>query len=201
MPQAQFQATVEELSHLLGVAHLLATPVRKLSLGERMKCELIAALIHQPKVLFLDEPTVGLDVVSQQTMREFITRYNKERKTTILLTSHNMEDVEALCKRVIIIDHGTILYDGALAALVAQYVDYKLITITFTNSVDKHDLALYGEIIEYEPLRAVLKVPHHSVKAAAAAILTKLPVDDMLIGEVPVEDVVRTIFSLHKAAL
>ena len=195
---AQFQGTVEELSHILGVQDLLNTPVRKLSLGERMKCELIAALIHQPKVLFLDEPTVGLDVVSQQVMREFITRYNKERKTTILLTSHNMEDVEALCKRVIIIDHGSILYDGPLVALVAQYVDYKLVTATFTTSVVRADVAGYGEVVEYEPLRVVLKVSHKKVKTVAAALLTKLPVDDMLIGEVPVEDVVRTIFSHHK---
>lgn len=196
--QAQFQATVEELGALLGVTHLLTTPVRKLSLGERMKCELIAALIHQPKVLFLDEPTVGLDVVSQQAMREFIARYNKERKTTILLTSHNMEDVEALCSRVIMIDHGRILYDGALTELVAQYVDYKLVTLTFTHDILKKDLDMYGEVVEYEKRRVVLKVPHEKVKVAAAALLTKLPVDDMLIGEVPVEEVVRMMFTKQK---
>lgn len=191
----QFKETVGELSELLEIKDILEVQVRKLSLGQRMKCELIAALLHQPKVLFLDEPTIGLDVVSQQKMREFIKTYNTEKKTTILLTSHYMEDVEALCKRIIIIDHGSILYDGELEDLMDKYVDHKVLTLTFTQPVQKDVLAKYGEVSEHAPLRVVLHVPNGEVKKSAAAILTKLPVDDILIDEVPVEEVIRKIFT------
>ncbi len=195
VPDKQFHATVDELSALLEIKDILDVQVRKLSLGQRMKCELIAALLHSPKVLFLDEPTIGLDVVSQQKMREFIKTYNTQKKTTILLTSHYMEDVEALCKRVIIIDHGEIRYDGALSDLMDTYVDHKVLTITFTAPVEKKDLEKYGEVHEYAPLRVVLHTTKDEVKKSAAAILTKLPVDDILIDEVPVEDVIRKIFT------
>lgn len=191
----QFHETVDELAELLEIKDMLEVQVRKLSLGQRMKCELIAALLHRPRVLFLDEPTIGLDVVSQQKMREFIRTYNTQKKTTILLTSHYMEDVEALCKRIIIIDHGVILYDGALEALMNKYVDHKVLTMTFTEAVKKNDLEKYGEVQEYAPLRVVLHTAKDEVKKSAAAILTKLPVDDILIGEVPVEEVIRRIFT------
>lgn len=194
----QFHETVDELAELLEIKDILEVQVRKLSLGQRMKCELIAALLHRPRVLFLDEPTIGLDVVSQQKMREFIKTYNTQKKTTILLTSHYMEDVEALCKRIIIIDHGQILYDGALEALMDKYVDHKVLTMTFTNAVKKDDLEKYGEVQEYAPLRVVLHTAKDEVKKSAAAILTKLPVDDILIGEVPVEEVIRKIFTMGK---
>lgn len=195
VPDAQFKESVGELAELLEIKEVLDVQVRKLSLGQRMKCELIAALLHRPKVLFLDEPTIGLDVVSQQKMREFIKTYNADKKTTILLTSHYMEDVEALCKRVVIIDHGEIRYDGALAALMDTYVDHKVLTVTFTSPVTKTDLEKYGEVHEYAPLRTVLHVLKDEVKKSAAAILTKLPVDDILIDEVPVEEVIRKIFT------
>lgn len=192
---AQFKATVGQLAELLEITDILDVQVRKLSLGQRMKCELIAALLHQPKVLFLDEPTIGLDVVSQQKMREFIKTYNAEKKTTILLTSHYMEDVEALCKRIIIIDHGAILYDGALTELMDKYVDHKVLTLTFTKPVERKELSHYGELKEFAPSRVLLNVPNAEVKKAAAEILTKLPVDDILIDEVPVEEVIRKIFT------
>lgn len=195
VPDKQFHATVNELAELLDIKDVLDVQVRKLSLGQRMKCELIAALLHSPKVLFLDEPTIGLDVVSQQKMREFIKTYNAQKKTTILLTSHYMEDVEALCKRVIIIDHGEIRYDGALSDLMDTYVDHKVLTITFTEPVQKMDVEKYGEVQEYAPLRVVLHTTKDDVKKSAAAILTKLPVDDILIDEVPVENVIRKIFT------
>ncbi|MBI2552587.1 ABC transporter ATP-binding protein [Candidatus Uhrbacteria bacterium] len=198
VPDAQFKQTVDELAELLEIKDILDVQVRKLSLGQRMKCELIAALLHQPKVLFLDEPTIGLDVVSQQKMREFIKTYNEQKKTTILLTSHYMEDVEALCKRIIIIDHGQILYDGALADLMEKYVDHKVLTVTFTKAVERGDLEKYGEIKESAPFRALLHIPKTEVKKSAAAILTKLPVDDILIDEVPVEEVIRKIFTAHR---
>ncbi|MDO8505077.1 MAG: ABC transporter ATP-binding protein [bacterium] len=197
VPAAQFNNTVHELAELLEIEDMLDVQVRKLSLGQRMKCELIAALLHQPKVLFLDEPTIGLDVVSQKKMREFIKAYNAQKKTTILLTSHYMEDVVALCKRIVIIDHGKILYDGALDALVGQYVDHKVLKLTFTEPVKKDVLEKYGEVAEYTPLSVVLHISNAEVKKAAAAILTKLPVDDILIDEVPVEEVIRKIFTSH----
>lgn len=194
VPDKQFKETVDELSDLLEVKDLLDVQVRKLSLGQRMKCELIAALLHRPKVLFLDEPTIGLDVVSQQKMREFIRRYNQEKKTTILLTSHYMEDVEALCRRVIIINHGEIIYDGLLDTLLDKYIDYKVLTATFKKEVDRASLASFGDLVEWAPLRAVLHILNDKVKSAAIDILTHLPVDDILIDEVPVEEVIRKIF-------
>ncbi len=189
-----FHATVEELTSLLDVQNILDVQVRKLSLGQRMKCELIAALLHSPKVLFLDEPTIGLDVVSQQKMREFIKKHNALKKTTILLTSHYMEDVEALCERVIIINFGQIIYDGALADLVKKYVDHKIITVSFTKPVERQDLDILGKVREYTPQYVVLEIANRHVKERAAAILSTLPVDDILIDEAPVEEVIRRIF-------
>lgn len=135
----KFQAIIEELTSLLEVGHILNVPVRKLSLGQRMKCELVAALIHSPKVLFLDEPTIGLDVVMQKNLRQFIKEYNRRYQSTIILTSHYMRDVEELCRRVIIIDHGKIIYDGDFANIVRRYTKNKLLTVFFTNRWSKSD--------------------------------------------------------------
>ena len=129
IPDDRFNRTVGELTELLGVKDKLNVSVRELSLGERMKMELIASLLHQPKVLFLDEPTIGLDVVSQKTVREFIRRHNREQKTTIVLTSHYMADIQELCERVIIIDHGKLFFDGKLAEIVDRFANFKLVTI------------------------------------------------------------------------
>lgn len=189
-----FNERLEELTTLLGVKELLNVQTRKLSLGERMKFELIASLIHAPKVLFLDEPTIGLDVVSQQKMREFIKKYNEERKTTILLTSHYMEDVEALCKRVIIINKGVIVYDGDLEKLREKYVDHKILKVTFRKPVAMHQLEKFGKIKEYDKLRVVLEVLNEKVKDAASKILATLPVDDILIDEVEIEEIIRKIY-------
>ncbi|MBI4281330.1 ATP-binding cassette domain-containing protein [Candidatus Uhrbacteria bacterium] len=189
-----FHATVDELTSLLDVQNILDVQVRKLSLGQRMKCELIAALLHSPKVLFLDEPTIGLDVVSQQKMREFIKKYNTLKKTTILLTSHYMEDVEALCERVVIINFGQIIYDGALADLVKKYVDHKIITVSFTKEVARKDIEKIGNVCVYEPYRASLEIADRSVKERAVQLLTTFPVNDILIDEVPVDEVIRKIF-------
>src|SRR5580658_1196618 len=150
IPKDRFEKTVGDLTELLAVKEKLNVSVRELSLGERMKMELIASLLHQPKVLFLDEPTIGLDVVSQKTVREFIRRHNAINKTTILLTSHYMADIQELCKRVIIIDHGKIFFDGQLSDIVDRFADFKLITIQCENA-DRHpaeNLARYGEVIE-----------------------------------------------------
>src|SRR3989338_2457377 len=198
IPQKLFDRTVNELGQLLDIIDILEVPVRKLSLGQRMKCELAAALLHQPKVLFLDEPTIGLDVTSQQNIRNFIKRYNKEKKTTILLTSHYMDDFMELCKRVIIIDLGSIVYDGSLAELIDRHADYKILKITFTEDVSKERLQAFGKVNDYTPKSVVLHVPKTSYKSLATKALKDLPVDDILIDEVELEEVIRDIFAATK---
>ena len=198
VPEKQFRATLDELVDLLDIKDILDVQVRKLSLGQRMKAELVAALLHGPRVLFLDEPTIGLDVVSQLRIREFIKKYNRIKKTTILLTSHYMEDVEALCQRVVIINEGQIIYDGSLQELVDSYVDHKVLKITFTAEVSRADLQKYGQVKEYEAARVVLHVKKDKVRAVAAEILSRLPVDDILIDEVEVEEVILHLFTKKK---
>ena len=190
-----YKKTRDELVELLNVRDLVNTPVRKLSLGERMKCELVAALLHNPKVIYLDEPTIGLDVVSQQKMWEFIKHYNETRQTTIMLTSHYMKDVEKLCKRVIVINDGKIIYDGALSEIIKKYADYKIIKMTFEKAVDFADIAPYGEIIESNNTYASLRVPKIEAAKRVSNILAKLPASDILVEEVPIEDVIRRMFT------
>ena len=190
-----YKKTRDELVELLNVRDLVNTPVRKLSLGERMKCELVAALLHNPKVIYLDEPTIGLDVISQQKMWEFIKHYNETRQTTIMLTSHYMKDVEKLCKRVIVINDGKIVYDGALAEIIKKYADFKIIKMTFEKAIDPADIAPFGEIIESNNTYASLRVPKTEVAKRVSNILAKLPVSDILVEEVPIEDVIRRMFT------
>jgi ABC-2 type transport system ATP-binding protein len=197
IPTDRFERTVAEMSELLAVKEKLNVSVRELSLGERMKMELIASLLHQPKVLFLDEPTIGLDVVSQKTVREFIRRHNAEQKTTILLTSHYMADIQALCQRVIIIDHGKIFFDGKLDEIVDRFADYKFITIQCANAEAQsaEHLARYGEVVEKTPSAITLKVKRDRVIAVCKSLFDDLPVTDIDILEVPIEDVIRQIFA------
>jgi ABC-2 type transport system ATP-binding protein len=197
IPKDLFEKTVGELTELLGVQHKLNVSVRELSLGERMKMELIASLLHQPKVLFLDEPTIGLDVVSQKTVREFIRRHNAVNKTTILLTSHYMADIQELCKRVIIIDHGKIFFDGQLNEIVDRFADFKLVTIQCekADAISKEQLGRYGEVTEQTSTGITLKVKRDRVIAVCKSLLDELPVTDIDIQEIPIEDVIRTIFS------
>jgi len=192
-----FERTVAELTELLNVKDKLNVMVRELSLGERMKMELIAALLHQPKVLFLDEPTIGLDVVSQKTVREFLRQHNATRKTTILLTSHYMADIQELCRRVIIIDHGTIFFDGQLAEVLDRFADFKLVTIQCAGAAPAapEDLRQYGEVIERTPATLRLKVKRDRVIPVCKALLDNLPVQDIDIQEVPIEDIIRQIFA------
>lgn len=193
--EKHFRETLEELATLLDVKEILNIQVRKLSLGQRMKCELIAALIHSPKVLFLDEPTIGLDVVMQKKLRDFIKEYNKRYKATILLTSHYMEDVKELCERVIIIDHGKILYDGKLDDIVKKYAKNKLLSVVFSEKVDKEKLEKLGEIKEYDPPKVVISVERERSNHVAAKLLEHFPVDDLNIEEPDIEDIIRDVFS------
>ena len=199
IPASSFESTVADLSELLQVKDKLGIMVRELSLGERMKLELIAALLHQPKVLFLDEPTIGLDVVSQQTVREFLRNYNATRKTTILLTSHYMADIQALCRRVIIIDRGTIFFDGQLSEVLDRFADFKLITIQCETAAHKPagPLQKYGEVVEQSANQIKLKVKRDRVIPVCKALLDELPVTDIDIQEVPIEDIIRQIFARH----
>jgi ABC-2 type transport system ATP-binding protein len=192
-----FQKTVDDLTELLQVRDKLNVMVRELSLGERMKMELIAALLHQPRVLFLDEPTIGLDVISQKTVREFLREYNATRGTTILLTSHYMADIEALCKRVIIIDKGTLFFDGQLSDVLDRFADFKLITIQCDarKSCPREGLEKFGEIVEHTAATVKFKVKRDRVIPVCKAILDELPVSDIDIQEVPIEDIVRQIFA------
>ena len=196
LERADFERTISELTELLQVQDKLNVMVRELSLGERMKMELIASLLHRPKVLFLDEPTIGLDVVSQKTVREFLRHYNTTRKTTILLTSHYMADIQALCQRVIIIDHGTLFFDGQLSEVLDRFADFKLITIECAPH--EHgtgmDLSRYGEVVGQTPGQVKLKVKRDRVIAVCKELLDQLPVTDIDIEEVPIEDVIRQLF-------
>jgi ABC-2 type transport system ATP-binding protein len=197
IPPARFQATVSEMTELLGVKDKLNVMVRELSLGERMKMELIAALLHEPKVLFLDEPTIGLDVVSQKTVREFLRHHNATRRTTILLTSHYMTDIQELCERVIIIDHGKIFFDGRLTEVLDRFAGSKIITIHSAtaqgSASDKLDR--YGEVIEQTAASVKLRVPRDRVIPVCKALLDELPVTDIDIQETPIEDIIRKIFA------
>jgi ABC-2 type transport system ATP-binding protein len=192
-----FTKTVDELTALLNVRDKLNVMVRELSLGERMKMELIAALLHRPRVLLLDEPTIGLDVISQKTVREFLREYNVTNRTTILLTSHYMADIEALCRRVIIIDKGMIFFDGQLSHVLDRFADFKVITIQCAadKSCPREGLERFGEVVESSDASVKLKVKRDRVIQVCKALLDELPITDIDIQEVPIEDVVRQIFT------
>jgi ABC-2 type transport system ATP-binding protein len=194
VPERQFRETLDELVALLNLEPLLTKQVRKLSLGERMKCELAASLLHRPQVLFLDEQTLGLDVTAQAVIREFILAYNQRYNATVLLTSHYMADVTALADRILVIDQGKMMYDGDLSALVAQTAPYKMLRLTLEKPVDGADLSSLGEVESYEGLKVTLRVPRANIKEAAARALAQLPVADVTVEEPPVEEIIREVF-------
>jgi ABC-2 type transport system ATP-binding protein len=190
-----FEQKLNELIDVLEIEDIINIQVRKLSLGQRMKCELISSLLHSPKVLFLDEPTIGLDVVMQKKLRNFFKEYNNRYDTTVMLTSHYMEDVKELCKRVILIDKGMIVYDGNLSDLVKKYVKYKNITFVLSKKVPKKDVEGFGTIEQYDGNTITLRVERSDVPAVSSAVLKKLPVEDLDIKEIGLDEVVRMIFS------
>lgn len=195
VPDEQFKKTLDGLVKLLEVEDILKIQVRKLSLGQRMKCELIAALLHSPKVLFLDEPTIGLDVVMQKKMRDFIKEYNRRYKATIILTSHYMGDVQELCQRVLIIDKGKLVFDGQLSEIVQKYADYKLISVILAREVDPKILNGIGKVKEFNYPKLILTVKRNETSKLAAKVLEKLPVADLNIEEPPIEDIIRKLFT------
>jgi ABC-2 type transport system ATP-binding protein len=177
------------------VKDILKVQVRKLSLGQRMKMELIAALIHSPKILFLDEPTIGLDVVMQKKMRDFIKAYNRRFKSTINLTSHYMDDVKELCERVVIIDKGKLLFDGKLDQIIKKFASHKLITAIFSQPVKAASLKQIGDVKEFDFPRAVISVKRSMASLAAAELLQDFPVADLNIEEPQIEDIIREVFT------
>ncbi len=194
VPEREFRETLEELTSLFELEDLTSQPLRKLSLGERMKCELIGSLLHRPDVIFLDEPTIGLDVVTQKRLRDFIGSYGERTGVTIILTSHYMRDIEELCKRAIIIDHGRIIFDGDLRRLVHQHATHKLIEVQFQQAVDAEQLAKFGDVDKADDGQATLRVARDRVPIVAAALLRELPVIDIAIEETSTEEVIRAIF-------
>lgn len=196
LSDAEYKATLKELDELLELGPLLKKPVRNLSLGERMKCEIAAGLLHRPRVLFLDEPTIGLDISGQLRIREFLREYNRRSGATILLTSHYMADVTALCERIVIIHQGQLKYDGGIADLSRRIAPFKLIGVLLADA-ETHDLARYGVLVENEEdsEKRYIQVPAAEVTAVTARMLAELPVHDITITDPSIESVIERAFN------
>ena len=194
IPTKNYEENLKELTDLLEIGKLINTPVRKLSLGQRMRMELTAALLHKPKVLFLDEPTIGLDVVAQQKMRDFIYEYNTKYGATIILTSHNMDDLTDLARRVIVVDEGTLLFDGALEELVSKFAKEKIIKATLGSDDNIKNLDKVGKVKKLSFPEVVIAVPREATAIAASELLQNFPVEDLTIEEIPIEDIIRKVF-------
>jgi ABC-2 type transport system ATP-binding protein len=190
-----YRSTLDELVDLLGLAPFLSQPVRSLSLGERMRCELAGALLHRPEVLFLDEPTLGLDVNGQAAIRSFLAHYNAAYGATVLLTSHYMGDVTALAKRVLVIHHGSLRFDGDLSDLLADHSAYRVIRLTLRVAVDEQAMWSFGEVISVDGVLVSLRVRREHSTAVVTRILADLDVDDVSIEDEPIEDVIRAVFA------
>ncbi len=197
IPTADYRRLLAELSELLELGPLLRKPVRNLSLGERMKCEIAAALLHGPQMVFLDEPTIGLDVTMQRRIRTFIAEYNRRTGATVLLTSHDMSDVEALCKRVIIIHHGRLLFDGELSGLVRRFTEHKTVVVQLADC--RADLRPYGEVVSCVDGFATLRVPKTETARVTERLLADLPVIDLTVADPPLEEVIERVFTQETA--
>ena len=192
----EFNKTRDELSELLDVTRLLSQPVRELSLGERMKMELIAALLHSPEVLFLDEPTIGLDVIAQHKIQKFLKQYQRDRKITILLTSHYMKDITALCQRVVIIAGGQIHYDGSLDGVIDQFSSDKIVTLQVSESEDLESLSQLPNVVEVQPPKVKFRVGRDDVARVLGEILSSRSVEDIVVEDPPLEEVIASVFTL-----
>jgi ABC-2 type transport system ATP-binding protein len=197
IPAPEYRRTRDELIELLELQDLVHKPLRNLSLGERMRAEIAAALLHRPRVLFLDEPTIGLDVTMQRRVRDFIREYNRRYGVTVLLTSHYMADVEALCRRVIVVHHGQLLFDGPLERLVERFTTHKTLVVTLAQ--DPPDLAAYGEVLGQQAHSVTLRVQRADAPRATARLLSDLPVTDLSIQDPPIEDVIERVFAQESA--
>lgn len=198
IPENIYRTRLKELANLLDVGDLLRVHTRKLSLGQRMKCELIASLLHDPSVLFLDEPTIGLDIISQKKIREFLFQYNQEKKATIILTSHYMEDIKNLCRRLIVINDGLLLLDEPLEKVINKYSVNKIIKLSFGSQVFKKDLSMVGKVLSFSSYEVQLSVPAETIKEKINLLISKYPVSDLNIEDVTLEEIVTDIFSGNK---
>ncbi len=195
IPESEYRQVLDELVELLGLERLLTKQVRALSLGERMRCELAGALLHRPKVLFLDEPTLGLDVNGQVAIRTFLARYNESHGATVLLTSHYMGDVTALAERVLVIDRGALRFDGALQQLVEDHSPFRIIRLTLREPTEVEPLRSFGDVVDVNGVLVSLRVPRTSTTAVVTRLLSELAVDDVAIADEPIEDVIRAVFA------
>ena len=193
IPREDFVPTRDELIDLLEIGDLVRKPVRNLSLGERMKAEIVGSLLHRPQALFLDEPTIGLDVTMQKRIREFVAVYRKRHEATVMLTSHYMADIEALCERVIVIHHGRILFDGDLAELSDTFAAWKTISVGLQNGTG--DLSAYGEVIHRDGDLVTLRVPKAETARVTARLLAEQDVLDLNVEDPPIEDVIELVFA------
>ncbi len=194
-----FKRRVDRLIEALDLGDKVQSQVRKLSLGERMKCELVAALLHNPQIVFLDEPTIGLDVVSQKRIRDFLKELHDEDGCTVLLTSHYMQDVQELCDRVIVIDHGSIVFEGTLDVLSAKFSDSRRVKLMLSRPVLAIDLVKYGKVVEHVDTHVIFEVSRAETAAVTGALLQALPATDVSIEEVDIEDVIRDLFTSGKS--
>jgi ABC-2 type transport system ATP-binding protein len=192
--EESFRRTLDELVDLLDVRSLLKVQVRRLSLGERMKMELIASLLHRPRVLLLDEPTIGLDILSQRRIRDFIRYYNEQTGTTVVLTSHYMSDIEALCRRTVLINRGVIVYDGALARVNDLFNARKILRLELESPVGEDVLSRYGDVKSCEGLTATLEIDRDRVRQVSRSILDTLPVADFTMADIPIEDGIANLY-------
>ncbi|WKZ31381.1 MAG: ATP-binding cassette domain-containing protein [Candidatus Dojkabacteria bacterium] len=190
----QYKENYDQLVDMLNISEYLDSPVRKLSLGQRMRCELALALLHSPKLIFLDEPTLGLDLIVQKKLRDFLLDYNKKTRATIIMSSHYMDDVKEMCRRVILLSSGEKLYDGSISELARKYAEYKTVTISLGKSSNKSGLEKYGEVENLSRNLIAVKVPRKDVPQVAARILKEFDVEDLDIREPELDDIVRTIY-------
>ena len=197
IPSGQYRSMLDELVALLDLEDVLSAPVRKLSLGQRMKCELVASLLHRPSVVFLDEPTIGLDLLMQKRIRAFLKEYNKKHDATIILTSHYMDDVKEVCDRVILINHGRKVYDDQIKKLISEHADEKYLRVDFEEEVRKEDMEGIGTIVEFGGLQATIAVPRAEHAKKAAELLARFKIDNIDIQEVELEDIILKSFAEH----
>ena len=193
--EPQFRGVLEELTELLAVKELLNQPVRELSLGERMKMELIAALLHSPSILFLDEPTIGLDVVAQAAIRRCLREYNRDKKVTVILTSHYKQDIEALCDRVMVINHGKLIHDGRLSDIVDRFAGYKIVTLRFHDGRTPERIETSGEVLHISPPNATLRLARESIAEQAGRLLAAYPIDDLSVEDPRIEEVIARMYA------
>lgn len=194
IPDKEFHHRVGELTEMLSLENKLTQPVRKMSLGERMKAELLAALLHRPQVLFLDEPTLGLDVNAQVNVRDFLREYNQRYQATVLLTSHYMADITALCKRVLLIHQGQLMYDGSLDGLLERFAPYRVINVELAEAIDRVTLETFGEVQAHDGRMVGFMIPQEKLTSTVSRILTELEVVDLTVTEPPVEEVIGKVF-------